>query len=413
MFGLPQRTGSGSALRFYSNCRAYMELGFEVEVIEVLNEGESDVSEPHLPVAWTRVAAAPPERDLIGRLFYRLGYPAAAACAYYFPRHATVLREAVVRERRFPGSLHQFEHEDLATVLPFLPGLKAIWGCHDIPSALVAGSNRIDRELGERAESAPERRQVRFLGNFERMLARRSRLILCISRKDCETIRSEWHCANAEYLPMSIPDAPAADRANWLNGGNLTLLHVGSLSHLPTYRSIEFLMNGVLPSLRPEILEKISIRIAGHIHPSNPRCERVLEMCSRFRQVRILGRVPDLKELYATSDLQLVASTEATGLRTRIVESFAYGLPVLSTSVAADGIAGLRDGENILLADSPESFARKLEFILDNPGCLPELARHARATYDTLHSPGVVASSLGRFLAEYFNFPFAALPRQS
>ena len=116
-----------------------------------------------------------------------------------------------------------------------------------------------------------------------------------------------------------------------------------------------------------------------------------------------VGKVPDLMPLYASSDLQVAASTEATGLRTRVVESFAFGLPVLSTTAASRGVAGIRSGENIVLADTPDAWVQALESILESPAQLSRLARNARATYDTMHSSAVAAAALDYFLAKYFS----------
>src|ERR1019366_10425093 len=110
MYGVPRKSSSGAYLRFYSNCRAYLDLGFQVEVVQVVTEPEVAPVGPDLPVLWTHVVATPPPRSVIGALMYRAGYPGAAAAAYYFARHSTVLREAMLRERKYPGCLHQFEN---------------------------------------------------------------------------------------------------------------------------------------------------------------------------------------------------------------------------------------------------------------------------------------------------------------
>ena len=371
--------------------------------MQVVTEQEAAPVAPDLPVTWTHVVAAPPAKSVTGALMYRAGYPGEAAAAYYFARHSTVHREAMLRERQYPGCLHQFENF-CESPIPFLSGINSIWSCHDLGSEVVALSNRIDQTLASRGASIPERRELRFIHNFERRVAKKSRLIVCITPRDRDTIRSEWGYLQAEHLPMSIPDVPGSvDRTDWVRSGKLNLLHVGAIAHLPSYRSLEFLLTEVFPRLRKEVLERISLRVAGEILADNSRCQSIVDLCSRYPQVQLLGKVPDLMAFYSSSDLQVAASTEATGLRTRVIESFALGLPVLSTTAACRGVAGIRPGENILLADTPEAWVQALESILESPDQLSRLARNARKTYDTIHSSGVVATALGSFLARYFS----------
>lgn len=409
MYGVPRKGSSGAYLRFYSNCRAYLELGFEPEIIQVVTEPDAPREDPELPVKVTRVVACAGRPSVASRIMYRLGYPGNLAARYYYARHMTICREVMLREGRYPGALHQFENYCESTIQS-LPRVNAIWSCHDILHDVVAGGQRIDQELDARNDSIAERRELRFVRRFERRIARNSRLILCITPDIRDTIRREWKCAHAEHLPMSIPDVPAAvHRSAWLNGGKLNLLHVGAVAHLSTYRSLELLLSEVFPRLRKFMAERISLQVIGEISADHQRCKRIAELCSAYPQVSLLGKVADLRPFYSSSDLQVVGSTDATGLRTRIVESFAYGLPVLSTSKGAHGTAGMRAGENILLADSPEAWVEALEGVLRESGQLAVLARNARSTYDAQHSAPIVAASLAASLQKYFGL-LAARP---
>lgn len=90
--------------------------------------------------------------------------------------------------------------------------------------------------------------------------------------------------------------------------------------------------------------------VAGGYNAGEPRAAYILTWRNAIRKPwRLLGFVPDLEPLYRDCQLQVVTATEASGLRTRIVESFARGLPVLSILPAAKGVAGLNPGVNILL----------------------------------------------------------------
>jgi glycosyltransferase involved in cell wall biosynthesis len=72
--------------------------------------------------------------------------------------------------------------------------------------------------------------------------------------------------------------------------------------------------------------------------------------------VVVTGEVPDVRPHYQDSWFQIVPLRIGGGTRLKIVESLCIGCPVLSTTIGAQGL-DLRDGEHLLLADTPAEFA--------------------------------------------------------
>ena len=99
--------------------------------------------------------------------------------------------------------------------------------------------------------------------------------------------------------------------------------------------------------------------------------------------------------------MHVVGATIATGSRTRIIESFVFGLPVISTRESADGLIGLENRSNILLADSPNEFADYLINILKNPDQLVSLKLNGRTLYDKYYHSKVVTKKLKNLLNKY------------
>jgi glycosyltransferase involved in cell wall biosynthesis len=119
--------------------------------------------------------------------------------------------------------------------------------------------------------------------------------------------------------------------------------------------------------------------------------------------VHFTGFVEDIRSAYRRNDLQVVATTQTTGgLRTRIIESWAFGMPVLSTTKGAVGVEHLAPGDNILIADDPRDFARNLRELIHAPERLDEIALAARRTYDAYHSRRAVADTLRELLNIHF-----------
>ena len=81
---MPQKQGSGASLRFYSNVRAYLDLGYKPEVIQIASRpDDTSPSEDLLGAEWTNVIEAPAPVSLMGRLMFRAGVMTQAAVSYY------------------------------------------------------------------------------------------------------------------------------------------------------------------------------------------------------------------------------------------------------------------------------------------------------------------------------------------
>ena len=72
--------------------------------------------------------------------------------------------------------------------------------------------------------------------------------------------------------------------------------------------------------------------------------------------VRYVGRVPSVEPFYSASHGVVVPVFEGSGTRLKMLEAMAYGRPVISTSLGAEGLPVVA-GEHFLQADDPESFA--------------------------------------------------------
>ena len=397
----PHATGSGHHLRFHSNTAAWVDLGWDVTVVRVT---EKPTPPPDWPgVRMEQVVSDGPSATLAGKLQYRLGWVGQAGCAFYFGKHRAMLEAVKERQRRAPRALHQLEDYTLGNVTPFLPGLNAVFSHHDLAAEAFGAVSRISADLDRRGPTPAETREIRFVAAAEERICRASRLILCISDHDRQVLQERFGLRHAVYFPMSVtPEQPVVRTAG--DGQTLRIAHVGRVSHLPTYRSLEQILGEVFPRLQPETLDHLQLRVAGKLDEGHPRCQRILALAEPFRkQVVFTGFVDDLGAEYARADLQVVASTEASGLRTRIVESMAWGIPVLSTTVAARGIAGLDPGRNILLADKPEEFAAELDRLAKARNRLLAISAGGIELYRTRNSRRAVAAQLEKLLADFYS----------
>ena len=72
--------------------------------------------------------------------------------------------------------------------------------------------------------------------------------------------------------------------------------------------------------------------------------------------IEVLGFVPEVETVLAETSVFVVPLRAGGGMRVKILDTWSWALPIVSTSIGAEGI-DIRDGENILIADSPEAFS--------------------------------------------------------
>ena len=149
-----------------------------------------------------------------------------------------------------------------------------------------------------------------------------------------------------------------------------TLLFVGSFQHPPNQNALEFFVEQVLPRVR-EQRPAARLIVAGAQAP--PSLDRLLDR----EGIEFLGRVPDIRGVYAKYAVFVCPILSGSGVRVKLLEAFAAGMPAVSTTVGAEGLAE-SSGDIIELADTAEGFAQRVLAILDNPEQARAMARRAR-----------------------------------
>jgi glycosyltransferase involved in cell wall biosynthesis len=138
---------------------------------------------------------------------------------------------------------------------------------------------------------------------------------------------------------VEIPDVSRAPRAG---DGTLRVLFVGNLAYAPNVDGVLWLVEEILPLLAGR--RPTALRIVG----SNPGPE----VCALVREgIEVYQNALDLTSHYVWADVAVAPLRAGSGTRLKILEAFAAGVPVVATTIGAEGLA-VRDGEHLLVADS-------------------------------------------------------------
>ena len=131
----------------------------------------------------------------------------------------------------------------------------------------------------------------------------------------------------------------------------------GSLNYGPNMDAVEWLIGDIAPELRAKV-PGLQIRLVGKATPGVQRQHDP-------PAVTVVGRVPDILPELARADIALVPLRIGSGTRLKILESFAHRIPIVSTTVGADGL-DVEDGVHLLIADDPASFATACQRLLED-----------------------------------------------
>jgi glycosyltransferase involved in cell wall biosynthesis len=86
------------------------------------------------------------------------------------------------------------------------------------------------------------------------------------------------------------------------------------------------------------------------------------------------------------------------GSRIKLLEAAAYGVPIVATTIGAEGTR-MRDGEDLWLADTPEAMVDAIMDVLRSPAQATRRAANARASVEKYHSRQASISTLSRQFA--------------
>jgi GT2 family glycosyltransferase/glycosyltransferase involved in cell wall biosynthesis len=151
----------------------------------------------------------------------------------------------------------------------------------------------------------------------------------------------------------------------------MTMLFVGSFRHEPNRVAVEWFVREVLPL----VLQRQPRARLVLVGSDSPAAHTFADFAGAIEMV---GFVEDVRDPLARYSVFVCPILSGSGVRVKLLEAFAAGIPVVSTAVGAEGLAR-KDGQFCALADRPREFADRVVELLENPEEAAALASRARA----------------------------------
>lgn len=271
-------------------------------------------------------------------------------------------------------------HAEQAQALPqcrpaLAAGVPVVFRAQNVESELWAGAG-----AGRLAGWLLAREAARF-ARWEGAAVRRLAAIVALTEEDAARLEA---LAGSGRRVQAIP-APVARElpAAAALPGDPAVVLMGSSRWLPNRRGAEWFVSeawprvrGVLPNARLHVFgfEDVGLSAEGlQAHPAPA----------------------DSRDAFPAGAVLVVPLDVASGVRMKILEAWARGVPVVATPAAAAGL-GAEDGRELLVAQGSDGFVGALRRLRDEPSLAAALAKAGRALLKRRHDPTAVAAALLR-----------------
>ena len=260
----------------------------------------------------------------------------------------------------------------LSRYLPLLGDLPVVCVHHNVESVLL--------QRRARAEASPWRRayllhQAHLMEREERRWCGRCHLNVAVSEADRMELQRIVPEANTTVVPNGVDIEAFRPSAGREEG----IVFVGGLNWFPNRDALQYFCDAILPK----------VRAAGEATPvrwlGGGASDEVRRHYRDRHAVELTGYVPDVRPYVRDAACYVVPLRVGGGTRLKILDAWAMGKAVVSTSVGCEGLAAA-DGRNILIRDDPDSFADAVRAVLHDGALRRRLEIEGRRTVEQHYS---------------------------
>ena len=221
-----------------------------------------------------------------------------------------------------------------------------------------------------------------------------------------EEVQAWRHCdgavftseADLDVMRAPFPEKPACVVPNGVDAEYFspsddepepsTIVFTGSINYRPNTDAVAYFIKEVMPRL-VRLKPSAKFLVVGQGAPDS-----VLRLADD--NVEFTGAVPDVRPYLARAAVVIAPLRVGSGTRLKILEALAMEKPVVTTSIGCEGLA-MVDGEHLVVADDPQSFAEETARLMSDRNRAAEIGRSGRALTEREYSWSVIVHRLEQF----------------
>jgi glycosyltransferase involved in cell wall biosynthesis len=235
------------------------------------------------------------------------------------------------------------------------------------------------------------RAAVERVRRFEAAEYARFDRVLVLSARDRDALRAAAPGLPLALFPHSVDTTAFAPRAG-ASPARRRIVFAGVMSAAANVTAAEFLAGRVFPRVRAAVPDA-QLAIVGRAPPRRVRA------LGRRAGVHVAGVVPDMAGWLAGSRACAVPMLTGSGVKNKLLEGMASGLPCVVTPQALGGVRAAA-GRELLVGRSAAELAHQLVRVLTDDALAAALGAAARAYVLAEHGPQTIAAALDRICSE-------------
>lgn len=216
--------------------------------------------------------------------------------------------------------------------------------------------------------------QTKRLKAFEKGTIHLADILVPITQRDAEVFKEMGYLKLICTAPVGVNITEWREQENDFD--KIDFFFLGALDWMPNIEGLFWFLENVWKSFTQSD-HKYIFHIAGR--NASVKIHRKIK---KYKNVIFHGEVENSKVFMEGKSVMIVPLLSGSGMRVKIIEAMGMGKVILSTSVGAEGIL-CKDGHDLLIADMPDEFIDKINYILKNKNELKSISSHARETIKT------------------------------
>lgn len=217
--------------------------------------------------------------------------------------------------------------------------------------------------------------ESRKLAQYETNICRRFDRVVWVTQEDYEVVQFQpdigcvHEVTRTAVIPICTDPATASAVNRTTNPRRVTFL--GGLHYPPNAQGILWFATNVFPSIVEQVPDAL-LTVIGKQPP-----EGLMHLGIDCRNLDVAGYVTDIRPYLEETTAFIVPLHAGGGMRVKILDAWTWGVPVVSTTVGAEGIKAC-SSRDILIADDPQDFAKAVVNLFRDPGLSQRIALAGR-----------------------------------
>lgn len=380
---LPYPLDSGPKFKTYHVLR-YLAERHEVTLVSFARDDDDPRALSHLKSLCQAVHTVPMTRSPVQDTGYML-VSLATNRPFLMLRDERPAMRSLIRQLIAENGPFDAVHADQLNMAAYALGVPAARRVLDEHNVLWALCRRICATLPQGPKRWALEREWRLLRRYEREMSYRFDAILTVSEADRAMLAEVADGpARIEIMPIAI-DPGAGILPRHPDGPHI--LHLGTMFWPPNSDGVLWFAHQVYPHIRARLPE-VRFSIVGADPPPE-----VWALAAEDVSITVTGYLADAEPVIRCSSLLIVPLRAGSGMRVKILNALAQGLPVVTTTIGCEGIAVVA-GRDLLVADTPEEFAQAVLRVLTDETLARTLSQNGRRLVEQVYDYRVVCRQL-------------------